>query len=187
MEAKSIWAMASGDDELLLESLIDAERWREAHNVLVTSIAPKWFLAQNKEGKDGVLWNSLYSALEDFEQHQDGIPPEDWRVGGGMYLSYLRLNSKAASGEAADDDTTACISDLAEAVDRSWTLVCSNRAERQKSMYLQFAALARISADVASWGGDSIAFSIGKRALKLVDLSSSVHSATALLAGSVNS
>jgi len=119
-EAKASWALFNNDCEMELESLMDAQEWNRAHELFRRKIAPTWFLAQDLEGSQGILHGPLLGALEEFELHESDLDPDEWRIGGHLYLSYFRLKEKLLHIELLDDNDIVAIHEMAQAVDDAY-------------------------------------------------------------------
>ena len=76
------WLLLAEELELLLE----AGQWAAAHRLLVDSLAPGWFLSHRTEA----LLDSL-RRLVPHSKEIDAQAPGSFRLGAGLYLSYLSL------------------------------------------------------------------------------------------------
>ena len=69
-----------------LELLLEAGQWAAAHKLLVDSLAPGWFLSNWTKALLGSL-----RRLVPHSKEIDAGAPGSFRLGAGLYLSYLSL------------------------------------------------------------------------------------------------
>lgn len=65
------------------EELVVAEEWEKAHDLFVTSLAPK---AHQQRDMSGLLRMLSHLAV-----HAEDIGFENWESGGGVYDSYVKI------------------------------------------------------------------------------------------------
>lgn len=173
-EAKIIWAESHGDNEMLLEALIDSQHWQKAHDLLLSSIGPQWLLGKPTQGQDDMLESILLKALEEIENHQDGILAESWRTGGQLYLLYLRIKLGLI---AIGPDSAELLQEISASLDRA-SMSLNGKSSKQAAF--QRAAYAKIARDILDWSKSLGLQDIsGKRALPYSAVSSYIQTAAA--------
>jgi len=79
-EAKALRARHAGDYLQEVEHLISAMAWVEAHKTIIEQVAPEAVISGNLD--------DLKKILAKFDS---SVRPEGWRLGGQVYLDYIRL------------------------------------------------------------------------------------------------
>jgi len=178
-EAKIIWAESHGDNEMLLEALIDSQQWQKAHDLLLSSIGPHWLLGKPTQFQDDKLRFVLLNALQDLESHQDEILAESWRIGGQLYLLYLNIKlGLIANGP----DSAEILQEIAASLDRAFLSLTGKDSEQAA---FQRAAYANIAQDILEWSKSFGLDMPGKRALRYSAVSSYIQTAAASLGPSI--
>ena len=175
-EAKAVWFRYHNDHESLLESLLDTEEWQEAHEVLMTNIAPKWLLAKDVSNEHYIMQNFLLGALEELQDH---IQESYWRTGGQIYISFLHIKGKIESDDDLTEQDMDTIARLAVAIDQAYS-------QTPDMSLLQKSAYSAMSRDVLRWNVQfNTALSDGTTALRHSTLQSHMSDMIHMLCRSV--
>ena len=141
-----VWARHRKDDLLQCRALLAAGGWTQAHELLVSSVAPALLLS----GHRGELAELLEQLVVDGGEGRRGIAATDWSAGGALYLNYLSFMQQGQAAAAGSEGTALLLQQLQAAGDRLASAGASSDPFTQKLQLRQQLVLSHMAHAVHS-------------------------------------
>ena len=144
-----VWARHRKDDLLQCRALLAAGGWAQAHELLVSSVAPALLLSSHR----GELAELLEQLVVDGGEGRRGIAASDWSAGGALYLNYLSFTHQQQQGQVAatgSEGTALLLQQLQAAGDRLASTGVSSDPFTQKLQLRQQLVLSHMAHAVHS-------------------------------------